>query len=497
MDATAAEQIARIDAVDTPCRLPDQLLPALPPSALGDPDFRARQGLRYAAMTGAMANGIASAELVIAAGQAGLLGSYGAAGQAVATIDAAISTIRSGLGEHTFAVNLIHSPNEPAHEEKVVELLLARRVELVEASAYLDLTPAVVRWRVVGLRDEGGRVVAGHRLIAKASRVEVARRWLAPAPSAMLDRLLADGRISTAQRALAGRVPMCDALSAEADSGGHTDNRPAICLLPTFLALRDRMQAELGLETPVPVGLGGGIATPQGAAAAYAMGAAYILTGSINQACVESGTSATVRAMLAAAEQADVIMAPAADMFELGVKLQVLKRGTMFAMRAQKLHDWWKQHGDVDALPAADRQQLEQQILRRPVAEVWAECERFWSEREPQTLERARQDPRRRLALICRWYLGLASRWAKTGEAGRQMDFQIWCGPAMGAFNEWARGSALEAPAARQVGVVNRQLLLGAARVLRRQAAQQAGFRPGAWPSIRPAEAAELHRFCP
>ena len=27
-------------------------------------------------------------------------------------------------------------------------------------------------------------------------------------------------------------------------------------------------------------------------------------------------------------------MAPAADMFEMGVKLQVLKRGTMFPMRA-------------------------------------------------------------------------------------------------------------------------------------------------------------------
>ncbi len=69
------------------------------------------------------------------------------------------------------------------------------------------------------------------------------------------------------------------------------------------------------------------------------MGAAFALTGSINQACIESGTSDTVRRMLAEAEQADVIMAPSADMFELGVKVQVLKRGTMFALRASKLLD--------------------------------------------------------------------------------------------------------------------------------------------------------------
>ena len=33
---------------------------------------------------------------------------------------------------------------------------------------------------------------------------------------------------------------MAEDLTAEADSGGHTDNRPAITLLPTMLALRDR-----------------------------------------------------------------------------------------------------------------------------------------------------------------------------------------------------------------------------------------------------------------
>ncbi len=46
-----------------------------------------------------------------------------------------------------------------------------------------------------------------------------------------------------------------------------------------------------------------------------------------------------------------------------------------------------------------------------------------------------------------RWYLGLSSRWANAGEAGRQLDYQVWCGPAMGAFNEWAKGSFLEAAA--------------------------------------------------
>src|SRR5258708_39524783 len=112
------------------------------------------------------------------------------------------------------------------------------------------------------------------------------------------------------------------------------------------------MQAQLwrGLETtpqlriPLRVGAAGGIATPASAAAAFVMGAAYVLTGSINQACVESGSSDLVREMLAQAEQADVIMAPAADMFEMGVRVQVLKRGTLFAMRAAKFFELYRNY---------------------------------------------------------------------------------------------------------------------------------------------------------
>ncbi|MGE1076479.1 hypothetical protein ACQJ22_28560, partial [Pseudomonas fragariae (ex Marin et al. 2024)] len=73
--------------------------------------------------------------------------------------------------------------------------------------------------------------------------------------------------------------------------------------------------------------------------AAFAMGAAYVCTGSINQACIEAGTSPQVKALLGRAKMDDVAMAPSADMFEIGSKVQVLKGGTMYAMRAQKLYN--------------------------------------------------------------------------------------------------------------------------------------------------------------
>ena len=127
-------------------------LPACRLENLGDASFCAEHRLRYPYVSGAMANGIGSAEIVEAMGRAGMLGIFGAAGLPLATVEAAIDRLGRSLGSsvaHGF--NLIHSPNEPALEEAVVALYLRRGVRLVEASAYLDLTLPVVRYRVHGI----------------------------------------------------------------------------------------------------------------------------------------------------------------------------------------------------------------------------------------------------------------------------------------------------------------------------------------------------------
>jgi PfaD family protein len=208
------------------------------------------------------------------------------------------------------------------------------------------------------------------------------------------------------------------------------------------------------------------------------MGAAYVVTGSVNQACVESGTSDVVRAMLADAEATDVAMAPAADMFEMGVKVQVLKRATLFPMRAAKLYELYRTCESLEQIPAKDRTQLETTFFRMPLESAWADTERFFATRDPAQLERAARDPKHRLALTFRSYLGLGSRWATSGDAGRKVDFQVWCGPAMGAFNAWARGSCLEAPPARRVADVAWNVMFGAAVLARRATLVAQGADP-------------------
>ena len=220
---------------------------------------------------------------------------------------------------------------------------------------------------------------------------------------------------------------------------------------------------------PLRIGAAGGIATPAAAAAAFAMGAAYVVTGSVNQACVESGIVGHRAARCwPQAEQADVIMAPAADMFEMGVKVQVLKRGTMFAMRAAKLYELYRACDGLEEIPAAERAALEKNIFRAPLEEIWDQTRRYFLKCAIRaSSERAERDPKHKMALVFRWYLGLSSRWANAGEPSRKVDYQVWCGPAMGAFNEWTRGSFLEQPRKRRVVTVALNLLFGAAVLLR------------------------------
>ena len=59
------------------------------------------------------------------------------------------------------------------------------------------------------------------------------------------------------------------------------------------------------------------------------------------------------------------------------------------------------------------------------------------------------------------------SRWAIAGIPERRLDYQIWAGPAQGAFNAWAKGSFMEAPEHRDVVQIALNLMEGAAAITR------------------------------
>ena len=424
-----------------------------------------RHQLKAPYVAGAMAGGIASVQLVRSMSEAGYLAFFGAGGLSLIEIDKALRELSSLRG--SWGANLLHSPHDMEQEEKTVDLYLQHGVRVVSASAYMRLTPAVVRYRLSGIQsDEEGGVHTPNQVFAKVSHPSVAEQFLSPPPAAVVQLLLKKGTITEEQALLSQRIPMAEQITVEGDSGGHTDGRPLMALFPVINSLREEVIKRHGFERPIFLGAAGGLGTPEAMASALLLGADYLLIGSVHQSTLEAGTSEQVKAMLAQASVHDFSMGTSPDMFEQGSMVQVLSRGSMYAQRANRLRELYLKYRSLEELPQKDQDRLQKNIFMASFDDIWSQTQDYWGEHNPKVLKRAERDRHFKMSLMFRWYLGQSSRWARKGEVNRKRDFQIWSGPAMGAFNNWAKGTPLEALDRRNIVAVAEALLDETALVL-------------------------------
>jgi len=455
--ATSAPSVPAV-ARETPDRPDSAKLPATRrPPRLGAA-FCDRHGVRLPYVAGSMYRGIASADLVVRMGRAGLLGFFGAGGLPLTEVEQAILRIRRDLGPDVpFGVNLLASPDRPELELGCVDLCLRHGVRFVEAAAFTQLSPALVEFRFRGAEIRGGRAHAPNQVLAKVSRREVASAFLSPPGEDLLLRLQTAGRLSAEEAAAARRLPVSTDVCVEADSGGHTDGGVALVLLPAMVKLRDQLASRDRLDEPARIGAAGGLGSPQAIAAAFVLGAEFVVTGSINQCTPEAGTSSAVKDLLAEVELHDTTYAPAGDMFELGARVQVIKRATLFPARANQLYQLYRTYDSLDVLPPRATAMVER-FLGRSIDEVWTLSKQRLADR-PDELARVSRSEKARMARVFKWYFSRSIESALAGDLGERINFQIHSGPAMGAFNAFVRGSALERWQERHVEVIADELM--------------------------------------
>ena len=303
-------------------------------------------------------------------------------------------------------------------------------------------------------------------MLAKVSRPEVATAFMSPPPQRLVQRLVDAGDLTPDEAAAAADLPVSHDVCVESDSGGHTDAGVALVLLPAMLRLRDGIAAKHDYTEPVRVGAAGGLGSPEAVAAAFVLGAEFVVTGSVNQCTPEAGTSDTVKDLLSRLDVQDTTYAPAGDLFELGARVQVVRKGTLFPVRAERLYQVYRRYGSLEEIEPGTRRQIEDEYFGRSFDDVWAETRDYLAERHPDELRRAERDPRRRMVLVFRWYFRRSTELALSGEREDTVDHQIHCGPAMGSFNRWVAGTDLEDWRARHVDVVADRLMTAAAAVL-------------------------------
>lgn len=440
------------------------------PELLGSTQYRKDYGIKYAYHCGGMYRGIASKELVICLGKAGLLGFLGTAGMPFQQISRDIDFIqKSLLPQQAYGMNLICHFDNPEAEMQLVEMYLQKGVSCIEASAFMTVTKSLVYYRLKGLgKSDSGELVIKNNIIAKISRPETAAQFMSPAPEGLVRELLEEKRITLDEASLSAFCPMCDDVTVEADSGGHTDQGVAMVILPTIQRLRDQIMGEQRYAKQIRVGLAGGLGTPEAIASAFVMGADFVSTGSINQCTVESGISDTVKDILQSINIQDTDYAPAGDMFEIGARIQVLKKGVFFPARANKLYLLYSHYNSLEELPSSIKKQLETRYFKKSFDEIFEQTTQYFTSiGRASEIERAHNDGKHKMALVFRWYFGHTMRAAFEGDPKNQVDFQVHTGPALGAFNQWAKGTPLEDWHNRHVDEIANRLMQEAARLLR------------------------------
>ncbi len=435
---------------------------------LGSEDFRDDYGITYSYLAGSMYKGISSPDMVITLGKAGLMGFLGTGGMRFDEVAKGIATIQGALSNgEAYGINLLNNIDQPELEEALVKLYLERGVRVIEASAFMHITPALVWFRLRGAKQlPSGEVHAPNYIIAKISRPEIAEQFMSPAPAKIVHALKQRGLLTEEEASCAQRIPISHDICVESDSGGHTDKGVAHTLLPSVQITRDQSMKKFKYSKPIRVGSAGGIGTPEAAAATFMLGADFILTGSINQCTAEAGTSNQVKDLLQAAEVTDTAYAPSGDMFELGAQIQVLKKGLFFPARANKLFDLYKQFRSIEELDDRTKQQIQTKFFKRSFDEVWSETAAYYRKNSPNELVKAEHNPKTKMAMIFKWYFVHTSRLALSGSQDQKVDYQIHSGPAIGAFNHWVHGTKLEHWRNRHVDEIADKLMRDTADLL-------------------------------
>ncbi len=180
--------------------------------------------------------------------------------------------------------------------------------------------------------------------------------------------------------------------------------------------------------------------------------------------------SESVKDLLQEIDVHDTAYAPAGDMFEIGAKVQVLKKGVFFPARANKLYMLYSQYDSLEELPVRIRTMIEGQYFKKSLEEIWEETKEYFGQHGYlSVVEKAEKNPKQKMALVFRWYFGYSMRLAFAGDEANRVDYQVHTGPALGAFNQWVKGTEFENWRNRHVDRIGEMLMRETAALLSRR----------------------------
>ncbi len=425
-------------------------------SKLGDESFKQEYNLDYAYVQGAIGNGIASKEMVVSICNNGFLGILDTDGIPFMDTKQNIFFLKKNVKSgRVFGVNYTYKLYEEEKEKDFIAFLLANEVTLLEISNYLHITKSLVKYRLKGLkRESDGKIIAKNRILCKVDTVENAKVFLQAPPAELVNELLSNGEITKEEAEFAKEVPIVSDICVydyAVNEGGNT----SLYILSALLGERDKTMETLPHASKVRIGISG-VGNPKVIAFMFSFGADFVMTTTLNECTKEADLSAFAKDMLQKAHIQDFVSVPSADLFEFGVKNKVLKKGVLYHAKANKLYEIYKRYNSIDEIDSALKEQLLKKYFKKDIEEVKREYPMYFSKEE---IEKAEENAKGALALLCRWFIKKSTDYAKQGVQEYKVDFCISFDAELGAFNEYVKDTPFYEWQSREVAAIAKLLM--------------------------------------
>ena len=64
----------------------------------------------------------------------------------------------------------------------------------------------------------------------------------------------------------------------------------------------------------------------------------------------------------------------------------------------------------MENIPPDIKSKLEKEAFKAPMEQIWEETRSYFKSRSPRDIEKAEKDPKYKMALVFRWYLGNSAK---------------------------------------------------------------------------------------
>lgn len=238
-----------------------------------------------------------------------------------------------------------------------------------------------------------------------------------------------------------------------------TGSIPINSLLPQVIDKKNFLMKKYGYSKDIHIGAAGSIGDSVSALDAFLLGADFIMTGSVNQCTAEAEVSKWVKDKLQKVEIQDTEMIPTSHVYEIGMKVQVLKKGVFFVARALKLYEIYNRISKIEDIEPKVLAQIQDKYFGKSIDDIYNEIKNDLSDTERK---RAENESKFKFGLIIYWYYNYCMDCAIKNENSQNLNCLIPVSSAMGRINQFLENTEYMNWENRHPDILGRLIMSGA-----------------------------------